>query len=83
VVTPINSGSRSCSDTCAFLDGYCNEANNPVALLAFLTEQLAIDPASFTDYAERNQTRRAHLAEIQTALGYRPLHAGFTVKPTP
>jgi hypothetical protein len=43
----------------------------PVALLAFVAEQLALDPASFADYAERDQTRRAHFAEIQTALGYR------------
>lgn len=48
------------------------EETPPVALLAFVAEQLALDPASFADYAERDQTRRAHFAEIQTALGYRP-----------
>jgi TnpA family transposase len=49
----------------------------PAALLAFLAEQLAINPASFGDYAERDQTRRAHLAEIQTALCYRPFTRGL------
>ena len=34
----------------------------PVALLAFVAEQLALDPASFADYAERDQTRRGALA---------------------
>lgn len=45
----------------------------PVALQTFVAEQLDIDPASFGDYAERDQTRREHLAEIQTTLGYRTL----------
>ena len=48
----------------------------PVAMLAFVAEQLALDPARFADYAERDQTRRAHLAEIQTAFGYRPFTRG-------
>ena len=43
----------------------------PAALLAFVAEQLTLDPASFGDYAERDQTRREHLVELQTALGYR------------
>ena len=49
----------------------------PAALLAFLAEQLAINPGSFSDYAERDQTRRAHLAEIQAAFGYRPFTRGL------
>jgi TnpA family transposase len=48
----------------------------PVAMLAFVAKQLALDPARFADYAERDQTRRAHLAEIQTAFGYRPFTRG-------
>ena len=48
----------------------------PVTMLAFVAEQLALDPARFADYAERDQTRRAHLAEIQTAFGYRPFTRG-------
>ena len=48
----------------------------PVAMLAFVAEQLALDPARFADYAERDQTRRAHLAEIQTTFGYRPFTRG-------
>ena len=33
----------------------------PAAMLAFIAEQLALEPASFGDYAERDQTRREHL----------------------
>ena len=43
----------------------------PTAMLAFVADQLGLDPASFGDCAERDQTRRAHLAEIQSTLGYR------------
>src|SRR6266481_1628170 len=43
----------------------------PAAMLAFIAEQLALEPANFGDYAERDQTRREHLAEIQTLVGYR------------
>lgn len=49
----------------------------PAAMLAFIAEQLALDPASFGDYAERDQTRRAHLVELQTALGYRLFTRGL------
>ena len=45
-------------------------------MLTFVAEQLALDPARFADYAERDQTRRAHLAEIQTAFGYLPFTRG-------
>jgi hypothetical protein len=38
----------------------------PAAMLAFIAEQLALEPANFGDYAERDQPRREHLAEIQT-----------------
>jgi hypothetical protein len=47
--------------------------NPPAALCAFLAEQLGLDAAHFGDYAERDQTRREHVLEIQSALGLRPL----------
>ena len=40
-------------------------------MLAFVADQLSLDPARFSDYAGRDQTRRKHLAEIQTAVGFR------------
>jgi hypothetical protein len=43
----------------------------PAAALAFIADQLDLDPESFGDYADRDQTRRAHLAEIQSTMGYR------------
>jgi hypothetical protein len=45
----------------------------PAALCAFVAEQLGVDPAQFGDYAERDQTRREHIVEIQTALGFRAM----------
>jgi hypothetical protein len=45
----------------------------PAALCAFVAEQLGLNAAPFGDYAERDQTRREHILEIQTALGLRPL----------
>src|ERR1700722_16285590 len=41
----------------------------PAALCVFVAEQLGLDPVHFGDYAERDQTRREHILEIQTALG--------------
>ncbi|MFL5337380.1 MAG: DUF4158 domain-containing protein, partial [Geminicoccaceae bacterium] len=43
----------------------------PAALLAFVAEQLGISPATFADYARRDQTRREHAAELQAILGLR------------
>jgi hypothetical protein len=43
------------------------------ALCTFVAEQLGLNAAHFGDYAERDQTRREHVLEIQTALGLRPL----------
>jgi hypothetical protein len=43
----------------------------PPEMLAFVADQLSLDPACFSDYARRDQTRRKHLAEIQTAVGFR------------
>jgi len=45
----------------------------PAALCAFVAEQLGLDPSLYGDYGERDQTRRKHILEIQTALGLRPL----------
>ena len=45
----------------------------PAALCAFVAEQLGVDAACFGDYAERDQTRREHVLEIETALGLRPV----------
>jgi hypothetical protein len=45
----------------------------PAALCAFVAEQLSLDAAHFGEYAERDQTRRAHILEIETALGLQPL----------
>jgi TnpA family transposase len=35
----------------------------PAALCAFVAEQLGLDAAHFGDYAERDQTRREHVAK--------------------
>ena len=43
----------------------------PAALLAFVADQLGISPATFADYARRDQTRREHAAELQAILGLR------------
>jgi TnpA family transposase len=45
----------------------------PTALSAFVAEQLGLNAAHFGDYAERDQTRREHALEIETAFGFRPL----------
>jgi Domain of unknown function (DUF4158) len=46
----------------------------PATLCAFVAEQLGLDAAHFGDYAERDQTRREHVLEIETALGLCPLN---------
>ena len=45
----------------------------PAELRAFVAEQLGFDAAHLGEYAERDQTRREHVLEIQAALGLRPL----------
>jgi TnpA family transposase len=45
----------------------------PAELCGFIAEQLGLDAAHFGDYAERDQTRREHVLEIEAALGLRPL----------
>jgi TnpA family transposase len=44
----------------------------PARVCAFVAEQLGLDAAQFENYAERDQTRREHVLEIQAALGLRP-----------
>jgi hypothetical protein len=41
------------------------------AVIAVVAEQLGIDPAVFTLYAQREDTRREHASEIVSALGLR------------
>jgi TnpA family transposase len=43
----------------------------PMAMLDFVAGQLSLKSAAFDDYAQRDQTRRAHLGEIQACQGYR------------
>ena len=44
----------------------------PAYLLAFIADQLQIDPNDFVHYAQRGETRREHLGELQTYLGVQP-----------
>jgi TnpA family transposase len=44
----------------------------PAPLLVFLADQLRLDPKAFGAYAQRGETRREHLAELQAYLGVRP-----------
>ena len=48
-----------------------NEAPPP-DMLAFIAAQLRDDAKAFEGYAQRQQTRRAHLGEVQTYLAVRP-----------
>ena len=43
----------------------------PVPMLAFVANQLRIDPKLFGDYAQRAETRRVHLLELQQHLHLR------------
>src|ERR1035438_5022503 len=43
----------------------------PIEMLKFVAGQISLNPALFVKYAQRDQTRRAHLAEIQACQGYR------------
>src|ERR1700674_4541664 len=47
-----------------------NEAPPP-DMLAFIAVQLGDDAKAFEDYAQRQQTRRTHLGELQTYLTVR------------
>jgi TnpA family transposase len=43
----------------------------PLPMLAFVAQQIAVDPALFGEYARRAETRREHLLELQGFLGLR------------
>jgi TnpA family transposase len=43
----------------------------PALMLAFVANQLGIDPKRFAEYAHRAETRREHLLELQRALRLR------------
>ena len=43
----------------------------PVTLVSFIARQLGVNPAAFTKYSQRDQTRREQLAELMERLGYR------------
>lgn len=45
--------------------------NPPHAMIAFVAQQLAVSPATFADYARRDQTRREHAVELQKYLRLR------------
>ncbi len=48
----------------------------PAELLAFLARQLGIPATSWTSYADRDETRRDHLAELQLHYGLRSFRIG-------
>ena len=48
------------------------EETPPVDMLAFIARQIGHAPADFSVYAQRGETRREHLGELQTYLKVRP-----------
>ncbi|HLO76488.1 MAG TPA: DUF4158 domain-containing protein [Magnetospirillum sp.] len=44
----------------------------PVDMVRFIAEQLGVRPETFAEYAQREETRREHLGELQEHLGVRP-----------
>ena len=48
----------------------------PTEILNFLARQLDLSPALWTSYAERDETRREHLAELQAHYGLRSFGIG-------
>jgi TnpA family transposase len=44
----------------------------PADMLAFIATQIGCDPADFGVYAQRDETRREHLGELQAYLAVRP-----------
>ena len=47
-------------------------AEPPAALLSFVAKQLQLEPRLWEQYAQRLETRREHLAELQSWLGLTP-----------
>jgi Domain of unknown function (DUF4158) len=48
----------------------------PSDMLVFIASQIGVAPEVFAGYARRDETRRAHLGEIQTYLGVRSFQRG-------
>jgi TnpA family transposase len=48
----------------------------PMELLTFLARQLDLSPSAWASYAERDETRREHLAELQAHCGLRSFGIG-------
>ena len=49
------------------------EETPPPDMLSFIAAQIVCDPADFSGYAQRAETRREHFGELQAYLGVRPL----------
>src|SRR5271168_1318008 len=41
----------------------------PAPMVAFVAQQIGVDPVLFADYAQRHQSRREHAVELQRYLG--------------
>lgn len=52
------------------------ETEPPPALLAWVARQVRVSPESWLSYAQRDETRREHALELQTAFDYRPFTVG-------
>jgi len=48
------------------------EAEPPAELLAYVAQQIQVNPNAWTEYAARDATRREHAIELQSIFGYRP-----------
>lgn len=48
----------------------------PATIVAYIAQQLDLDPAHLQAYAMRDPTRREHLAEIGRVFGFRPFSLG-------
>ena len=51
-------------------------ATPPMGLLAYVSQQLGLNPDIWTEYAQRDETRREHTLELQAAFGYQSFTAG-------
>jgi len=52
--------------------GLLPDASLPMSLLQWIGRQLRIDPSCWSQYAEREETRREHLLELRAYLGVEP-----------
>jgi len=53
--------------------GFCPDdlTTMPTTVVAYVADQLGVDHAGLATYGQRDQTRTAHLQQIQTYLGFR------------